>query len=242
MESLIPPLTLCIPTYRRWPFLQKNLPQYLANSFLHEIVICDETGEDVSEIQKAFPDHAKLKLFVNDKKLGPFLNKQKAVSHASNPWVCIMDSDNFAPLSYFEAWAAFVKKEGSLHTTTIYAPSRTLPQDNHPGFDYRHFIGETIHAGNCKEMYNRVKGDCLFNTGNYIIHSSLYTENTHEELVVASKIVEDVLYQNHLFFTKANATLLCVPGMEYHHIVHPGSFYTNNCNTSQSNLVMQYFH
>ena len=241
METLIPPLTLCIPTYRRWNFLQSNLPQYLENPFLHEIVICDETGEDIVQIEKVFPGHPKLKLFVNNKKLGPFLNKQKAVSHASNEWVCIMDSDNFAPVSYFEAWAAFVQKEGGTNPCTVYSPSRTLPQMNHPGFDYRHFIGEVINSSTCKVMYGRVKGDCLFNTGNYIVHKTLYTENTETEVNLASKVVEDVLYQNYLFFTKRNATLVCVPDMEYHHIVHDGSFYTNNCNSSQSRLVLQYF-
>jgi len=237
----IPPLTLCIPTYRRWSFLQQNLPNYLENTYLHEIVICDETGEDILEIQKSFGNHPKLKYVVNEKRLGPFLNKRKAVSHASNDWVCIMDSDNFAPLSYFIAWDAFVQKEG-LESKVMYAPSRTIPQINHPGFDYRHFIGERIDGSTCKEMYGKQKGDCLLNTGNYIVCKSLYTECTEDEVQISQKIVEDVLYQNHLFFTKANAILRCVPGMEYHHIVHPGSFYTNNCNTSQSNLVMRYFH
>jgi glycosyltransferase involved in cell wall biosynthesis len=236
----IPPLTLCIPTYRRWAFIQKNLPKYLENPYIHEIVICDETGEDVREIQRAFENHPKLKCFVNEKKLGPFLNKRKAVSHASNPWICLMDSDNFAPLSYFEAWAAFVQKEG-IESKVIYSPSRTLPQDNHPGFDYRHFIGKEITLDNCKENYAAEKGECLFNTGNYILCKSLYKECTNEQLTIASRVVEDVLFQNYLFFSNANAVLRCVPDMEYNHIVHQGSFYTNNCSASQSHLVLQYF-
>jgi hypothetical protein len=234
------PLSLCIPTYYRWMFLQKNLPKYLENPYIHEIVICDETGDDIREIEKVFGDHPKLKLFTNDTRLGPFLNKRKAVTHATNEWICVMDSDNFAPLSYFEAWDAFVQKEG-IETKVIYAPSRTIPQDNHPGFDYRHFMGQTIDASTCKEMYAKEKGDCLFNTGNYIVHKSLYTDSTEEELHIAQNVVEDVLYQNYLFFTKAGAKLVCVPDMEYNHIVHPGSFYTNNCNTSQSKLVLRYF-
>ena len=49
-------LTLAIPTWRRYNFLEKVLEQYLENPLIQKLVICDETGEDVEAIRKATTD------------------------------------------------------------------------------------------------------------------------------------------------------------------------------------------
>jgi hypothetical protein len=81
--SLLLPISLCIPTMNRWGFLKNNIPKYLENPYINEIVICDETGEDAALILTHFIN-PKIKVFTNEQRLGGYLNKNKVVSLATN--------------------------------------------------------------------------------------------------------------------------------------------------------------
>ena len=89
-------ISLCIPTMRRWDFLKINLPKYLKNNYIYEIIITDETGEDFQKVNEFFKNEEKIKIFKNEKRLGPFLNKLECMKKATLEWICLMDSDNFA--------------------------------------------------------------------------------------------------------------------------------------------------
>jgi len=218
-------LSLCIPTFNRWQFLEKTLPEYLSNNFIDEIVISDETGSDIEKIRSKFLD-AKLKLFSNSNILGAFLNKRKAVSHATNQWVCLIDSDNFAPQTYFEAWYKFIK-ENPFESSIIYAPSFTNPQKNHPGFDYRHLINDTFTLETTWNLFGKRHVETMLNTGNYIINKDFFL--TADGATKFSDYVEkclavDVLFKNYLML-RLGARIQLVPNMSYDHIVHDGSYY-----------------
>ena len=102
--------TLCIPTLDRFDeFLSRYLPQYLDNNLINEIIITDENGNDIDKIQKMF-NNEKLRLFKNDKRLGPFLNKLSACSKAKNEWIVLIDSDNFADKNYFNVAKDYIEK------------------------------------------------------------------------------------------------------------------------------------
>jgi hypothetical protein len=224
-------LTLCIPTMDRWDFLKDSLPQYLFNPYISEIVICDENGHDAQKIQAAFFD-PKIRLYVNSECLGPFRNKRKAVSLASNPFVCLMDSDNFAPLSYFDAWAAWLKG-GAPSDTTVYAPYRTIPQADHEGFDFSIFTGLTISRKECKYLWRALAlSQNVYNTGNYIVPKRLYTAPIDDPSLNFEQLSRvkspDVMFQNYLMWIYHNMVMVVVPGMDYHHIVHPDSYYMKN--------------
>jgi hypothetical protein len=229
-------LSLCIPTKNRWNFLKINIPKYLDNPFIDEIVICDENGNDAKMIQETYKDNEKIKVYVNDRILGPFFNKRKVVSLAKNDFVCLMDSDNFAPLSYFEAWNTYIK-ENDLKENTVYCPARTIPQSNHEGFDYRKFIG-SYNFDQCKKNYHNNVFGTMLNTGNYIFNKNLFmkaeSDYSLEDMDKSYKVC-DVLYQNYLLLSKYNAILTLVPNMEYDHIVHGGSYYMETCNQLDMN-------
>jgi glycosyltransferase involved in cell wall biosynthesis len=224
-------VSLCIPTKNRWNFLKVNLPKYLENPYIEEIVICDENGEDAKIISEEYKDNEKIKVYVNTQVLGALLNKRKVVSFAKNDFICLMDSDNFAPLSYFEAWSKYIKEKG-LNEKIVYCPARTIPQPNHQGFDYRAFIG-SYNFEECKRNFSNVMFNCMLNTGNYIFSKKLYMESepdeSHQELVSSCKAL-DVLFQNYLLFIKGNGIIGIIPNMEYDHIVHDGSYYMETCN------------
>jgi glycosyltransferase involved in cell wall biosynthesis len=223
----IPKISLCIPTYNRFDkFLSINIPKYLENPYIDEIVISDEDGNDIEKIKTHFPNENKLKLFKNDSRLGPFLNKDAAVSYASNEWVCLMDSDNFAPIPYFDAWVAFIKANG-IDKKNVYLPIRTIPQPNHGGFNYTEFQNIVLEKSNVKNN-NIERMGCMLNTGNYIFHRDNFLETKSIMPELHSKLdVQDVFFKNALLLIN-NSKLMVVPNMMYDHIVHDGSFFTNN--------------
>ena len=96
-------LTVAIPTLRRWNFLQKTLPNLLGNDLISYVVISDETGEDVKQIQATnYGTHSKLILSTNSEILGMYRNKRRCLELAPTEWVAVLDSDNLFPEAFFE--------------------------------------------------------------------------------------------------------------------------------------------
>ena len=104
-------ISLCITTMDRYDsFLSDNLPKYISNPYINEIIINDENGNDFEMIKKNFSNE-KLKVYKNESILGPFLNKIDVLKKAKNKWICLMDSDNFADIEYFRVVTEFLKKK-----------------------------------------------------------------------------------------------------------------------------------
>ena len=164
--------SLCIPTMNRFDsFLKENFKKYLKNKYINEIVICDENGEDIRKINEEFPNNDKLKLFINEKRLGPFLNKIKACQKAKNKWLVLMDSDNFADVDYFETVNNYILNK-NLSNTTILSPCWAKPR-----FNYSHLSNEIFKKGDFEKIKNKeknlskeyVNSQTLMNTGNYVL-------------------------------------------------------------------------
>lgn len=221
-------LSLCIPTFRRFNFLKNYIQEYLKNPYIDEIVISDEDGTDNALIQEYFSNNPKIKLYQNEHILGTFANKNKVVSYAKNDWVCLMDSDNFAPIEYFESWVKYIQLH-SLNDKTIYMPSRTIPQNNHEGFDFTEFESMILNKDILVVPETFEKYSLVLNVGNYIFNKHNYLESNkfHEEFQSKCDII-DVHFKN-ILLCKNNSNLVIVPGMCYHHIVHSGSFWLQNC-------------
>jgi NDP-sugar pyrophosphorylase family protein len=211
-------------------FLSINLPKYIENQLIDEIIISDENGEDIKKIKEAFPNCNKLKLFVNEKRLGPFLNKMNACQKAKNEWLVLMDSDNFADIDYFEIVNNYVLNK-NLSKTTILAPCWAKPR-----FNYSHLSGEIFKKGNFKKIKNKEKNlsegyfnsQTLMNTGNYVLNKyiidNLDLTNEFKNLQFSHSC--DVIYMNTLFFEQYDTMELRVlENLHYSHIVHNGSVY-----------------
>jgi glycosyltransferase involved in cell wall biosynthesis len=119
-------LSLCIPTMNRWNFLKESIPKYLDNKYIKEIVIVDETGEDYAHLLDFYKNEPKIRAFKNETRLGPFLNKLECMKKASYEWICLMDSDNFADLDYFDNFLYIPKKR---HSTISYTARPSQNQD-----------------------------------------------------------------------------------------------------------------
>jgi glycosyltransferase involved in cell wall biosynthesis len=226
---MIPKISLCIPTYKRFDkFLSINLVRYLENPYIDEIVICDENGEDSQKISARYPNESKIKIYTNETILGAFSNKNRVVSLASNDWVCLMDSDNYAPASYFEAWVSYINLNG-ISSKKVYLPMYTIPQPNHSGFNYTEFQHLQLDSTSiCQQNIDTLS--CMLNTGNYIFNKQNYIEsNRHlaEYQKSGVKNVQDVFFKAALLFLN-HSTFVLVPNMAYNHIVHDGSLFLNN--------------
>lgn len=102
-----PYLTVAIPTMKRWSFLKDNLDIYLHRPEVGEVLICDETGEDVNMIARSrYRHNPKLRLIINDTILGIYRNKVQCMKKARFPWIALLDSDDY----FMDDWFDKLKK------------------------------------------------------------------------------------------------------------------------------------
>lgn len=212
-------ISVCIPTMRRFSFLKESIPKYLDNPHVTELVITDETGEDYAAITEAF-SHPKLRVYQNERRLGSVENKQRAASYATSDYIAIIDSDNFADVQYFEAFKYYI----SAHETT--PTSVFLPCAAKPNFHYTQFIGRTLNKLTIRQYWPEIE-TCL-NTMNMIIpRAFLATFNIMADKPICDRTsgAWDALYFSLYALFHMNATLIVVPGMEYEHRIHDGSWF-----------------
>lgn len=221
-------------------FLASYLPLYLDNPLIDEIIITDETGDDAMKIWSTF-DHPKLKVFVNEVRLGPLKNKMKAMRLASNKWIALIDSDNFADTNYFEVAKNFINRTNPSNTSII-APVFSRPGNNdaknhgHEGFNFTAFQDCNLSLPFLRKLsqqYLRSGQDnitILLNQGNYIINKHLVDTVSlaaEDPDLIDNSSSFDVIYFNTLLYEQFGAELnfYVVPGLEYRHSVHDNSIY-----------------
>jgi len=213
--------SLCIPTYERYDeFLSKTLDKYISNNLISEIIITDDSGNDVDKIKNSFHSD-KLRLFKNEKRLGIFFNKLECCKHASNKWIALLDSDNFADDNYFKKAEEYIKSN-TLKDTCILAPSFAKPN-----FDYRFLENTIITKHNLYENFKKYEIFSTFlNTCNYVLNKSLL-----ENLVIddpTSKIYKspaDSILFLIMYFEQTDLEIHILKDMHYDHRVHDDSTY-----------------
>lgn len=221
--------SLCIPTMDRYDnFLKNYLPNYINNEHIDEIIISDENGNDAQKIQHNFPNNSKIKINVNPHKLGPFLNKITCCKLAKNDWICLIDSDNFADINYFNIGKTFIEDNHSkIQKNSILAPSWAQPN-----FNYTNLSNICINKTNLKQYNTNEPGytglSTLMNTGNYIINkyliSNIYLNNDIE--LIHNSSACDVILFNTMLLEQLDLQIYIVPKLYYKHIIHEGSIYT----------------
>ena len=222
LESMNHKFSLCIPTMNRYDkFLSINLPKYINNPYIDEIVISDENGNDIEKIKKNIKKLDKFKFNINDEKLGVFYNKLKCCHLAKNEWIALIDSDNFADIDYFQVANNFLNNN-DIKLNTILAPSFAKPR-----FDYEHFSGTCFKKGNFKNIPNcKEKSPIVMNTMNYILNKYLIDNlNLSKEgkLLENKNLACDSILLNTLFFEQFNLEMYIVPNLYYNHVVHDES-------------------
>lgn len=211
--------SLCIPTMDRYDkFLSSNLPKYIRNPLIDEIIISDENGNDVRKITEKIKDLSKFKFHINDKQKGVFFNKIQACKLAKNEWIALIDSDNFADENYFKTAYNFIEGIDVSKKNVVLAPSYAKPN-----FDYRHF------SGRCLKKSSKIleKAETLLNTMNYVLNKSLidnlYLSEEDKSLFKNINMPSDSIFMNILFFEQQDMEMYVVENMHYDHVVHENS-------------------
>lgn len=237
--------TLCIPTMNRFDkYLSKNLQKYLDNQYINEIIITDENGNDIKKIKDKFNNY-KLKLFINEKRLGPFLNKLKALHLANNKWIALIDSDNFADIDYFRIAKQFIDTKKPNENTIL---SPCYASDT---FRWEHLseINQPFNKLTSKQFYKIEKDkkttgkiSHLMNLGNYILNKKLANElNIDKDInIIKNSYSFDVVLMNTLFFEQFNINFWIINDMKYQHITSEDSIYLEMQNKCRDNAKKTY--
>ena len=211
-------ITLAITTHNRPEMTFDSFSDVLNHDLISEVLIVDDHSElpNFIRLKELCEGNSKIKLIRNEKNLGCYHNKRKAVLESKNEWVILFDSDNKIDRSYIDSIASI-----ELDPNTIYAPEFAKPH-----FDYRGFSGVTMSKSNVSKYASQDKFDCLINTCNYLVCRDEYLSAWKDHL---EPWTADTLFMNYNWLMAGNK-IHVVKGMQYMHLVHDGSHYKEHVN------------
>ena len=221
---------------RRWSFLKDSIPAYLARPEVAQVIVCDETGEDYDLLATAFGDDVtsgKLRLYKNEKRLGIYENKKKCLGLVTTDWVALLDSDNIFGDDWFDG----------LHTLDfsnqkmIFASAEFKSVNIKNGVTRRNceaFSGLVLDSKCWNHTLTRPKWNFLLNDGNWIVPRSVVDclPDVKSDTLEAA----DAIFMLRCFI-KAGYSIYYVPGLEYTHLVHPGSSWLQTARRSERIFV-----
>ncbi len=208
-------VTLAITTYNRDYMTHGSFKWVRDDPRIDEIVIVDDCSDIhiYESLQRMVDGLEKVKLYRNEKNLGCYHNKRRAVELSSNEWVILFDSDNVLRPDYLDA------------IDITYPDCILSPSFAKPHFDYRGFSGEYFDSKTVKTHIDQKNFDCIINTCNFVVNRDEYLKVFDQS--IKEPWTADTLYFNYCWL-KAGNTIYVVPGMEYEHLVHDRSHYKEN--------------
>lgn len=219
-------ISLAIPTYNRPEMTLESFAKVLDNPLISEIVIVDDHSE-MNNYIKLFNallsiDSPKIKLYRNATNLKPLRNKYEAVKKCGNDWVILLDSDNIIDNHYIQ----LINKIGNLDKGTLYCPEKLINSKGQSIWDYSKLYSLTT-PGSAMQSINNGNFQAFLNTGNYFLNRNEYI-SVHEKNGISKELgINDALYFSYLWLKSGN-NMGIVPGLNYIHRVHKGSWYKNN--------------
>ena len=213
---------------RRWTFLREQIPIALSRPEVAEVILCDETGEDVAAASASpWATDPKLRLVNNPRRLGIYQNKRRCIElAAANPqakMVAVLDSDNAFNDEWFETLSEAVSKEGY---GLIYASADFMTTDSrtsliaHP---CREFSGHRIQGSeDWNLLLTQPRSHFLTNDGNWVLPAAAALAALPSTMRSDAVEAADAIYMMRCFIA-AGLRVWYVPGLEYIHRVHPGS-------------------
>lgn len=229
-------LSIAIPTMKRWAFLKDVLPIYIARPEVIEIVICDETGEDIDAILRSpLSLSSKLRLHKNKKILGIYENKCQALRLCLMDWVALLDSDNI----FNDDWFDSIKNLSYTDPKIIYASADFKSIDIRSGEIVRPaeaFSGMKISdAQSWNAALDMPKWNFILNDGNWLLHKD--AANVLPNSIASSKVLaSDAIFMLRCFI-KNGYSIHYVPELEYIHTVHSESEWIKTAKKSSEVLM-----
>jgi len=190
------------------------------------------TSVDVSEQAK------KIKILRNEKNLGGFANKYKAVKSAKNNWVYLLDSDNFLVECSIPSLYSLEKWDPN----NCYCPSVIIMERKNQGWrawddwNHRKFGYDPIDLKQIKNLFKldrelHNKNGCglgtngFLNTGNFFVNKEKYVEYLKNP--IESNIepyAADVIAFSYYWLTSGGKFQI-LPSLYYYHRLRGDSFW-----------------
>lgn len=217
-------VSVCLTNYNRSKLLYEAIGNILMDNRVDEVIISDDNSRD--EIYQSviwyFKDFPKVKIFRNEQNLDCYRNKARAVSLASNEWVCLWDSDNIFDKSYIDRLESLFTS--GLNPNTIYTPSFARPH-----FDFTSVAGVNITKANIAGLIKSDKVQTMLNAANYFVYRDNYTAIFDPEI---DPVTSDSIYIAYRWL-QAGKSIYVTPDMTYQHRVNnhgseEGSHYAAN--------------
>jgi len=132
MDEKKPLVSVLMTVHNREKYIAEAIESVLASSYTHfELIIVDDCSTDKSvEIAKTYEAQDKrIKVYVNDKNLGDYPNRNKAASYAKGKYIKYLDSDDLIYSHGLEVMvnimekfpeAAYGLSYGKVHDTSPY--------------------------------------------------------------------------------------------------------------------------
>ena len=229
-----PPMTIAIPTMRRWSFLKDSLPLYLGRPEVAEVVVCDETGEDYEAIVNSpFGTHPKLRLFKNPTRLGIYENKLKVASLATQDWIAVLDSDNLFDEAWFDTLSTVVFDSNTIVASADFKNLNV--ETGHTSYPCKKFSGYVINHMNWNYILRQPGWNFLLNDGNWIIPKAAVAALPTDEKSSKWEAADAIYMLRRFVFAGFN--VYYAPGLVYTHIVHPGSSWIQSAAKSEKIFV-----
>ena len=218
-------LSLVIPTYNRTNFVIEAFAQVLNNPSIDEIVISDDFSdlEVYVNLWNLLDGLPKVKLFRNDKNLGPLLNKYEAVKKCQNEWIIMVDSDNILDNDYIEK----ITQLTNLYKDMLYCPEELREVNGKINFTYKEFCGLIVDKDIVKKYIGGINFECWMNTGNYFFNRNSYLKNIENNEIDTRLSLTDSVYFSYLWLRSGNRMQI-VPDLYYIHRIHKGSWWQNH--------------
>jgi hypothetical protein len=223
-------VAVCIPTLERFSYLENNIPRYLNMHIVDQVVLSDETGTDIAQINAKHPEwasHPKLVMRINPGRHGAYHNKQAVVGFARPGWIALIDSDNFASdEDYFQPWMEYVGTNAN--KDFIYMPGFSTSPETGRIMDFRTFnrIDRTNLGSAVTSFYS---ASLLVNNGNFIVHTQTYlkpcTVPTLQKMIKSEDVLVVDAAAKMIGMLACGATVQIVSTMTYQHAQHDNSLW-----------------
>lgn len=143
-----PVVSVLTTSYNREKYIAQTLDSVLASTFQDfEIIVCDDGSKDrtVAIAKDYAAKDSRIRVYVNEKNLGDYVNRNKAASYARGKYLKYVDSDDLIYEHTLEVMVRYMERfpEAGFGLCTGSERERPFPVLVQPAQAYReHFAGE----------------------------------------------------------------------------------------------------
>lgn len=220
-------VSVAIPTRNRAARVIATVGSLLRDRRVGEVVVRDDVSEPVDFERLAgalAPLAPRVRLERNEANLGPYANKVAVVGDCRNDWALLLDSDNRLRPGCLDAFYALP----AWASNTLYCPARALP-----AYDFTALAGAPLDLDAAASLAAGPLRDLMgvfMNTGNYLVPARAYVERLQPH--AGRRVEVDVFFAN-LHWLAQGGVLFTVPGADYEHDVHEGSWFKQTAAVSK---------